>query len=126
MFRLIARSAAAALFALAIHVATAAAQVAPTLPSDTLQGRKLPPEANVPRQVIAPTLPSDTLKAAERLCTEPLGPRPVASTPRLPARTDTLAAGTDTTTTAVTSSPCRMAPAPADSAAGAQKEDAND
>jgi hypothetical protein len=119
MFRLIARSAAAALFVLAAHSATAAAQVAPTLPSDTLQGRKLPPEANVPRQVIAPTLPSDTLKAAERRCTETLAQRPVASTPRLPARTDTIAAASDTT-----AAPCRVAPASTDSAA--QKEDTND
>jgi len=118
MFRLIARSAAAALFVLAAHSATAAAQVAPTLPSDTLQGRKLPPEANVPRQVIAPTLPSDTLKAAERRCTE-LAQRPVASTPRLPARTDTIAAASDTT-----AAPCPVAPASTDSAA--QKEDTND
>ena len=38
-----------------------AAQVAPTLPRDTLGGQKLPPEANVPRGVVAPTLPRDTL-----------------------------------------------------------------
>ena len=41
-----------------------AAQVAPTLPRDTLGGRKLPPEANVPRGVVAPTLPRDTLGGA--------------------------------------------------------------
>ena len=41
-----------------------AAQVAPTLPRDTLGGRKLPPEANVPRGVVAPTLPRDTLAGA--------------------------------------------------------------
>jgi hypothetical protein len=118
MLRLIARSAAGALIALAAHSTAVSAQVAPTLPSDTLQGRKLPPEANVPRQVIAPTLPSDTLKAAERLCTEAMGSRPVASTPRPPAgRSDTLAAATDTT-----DAPCRMAPAPSDSAAPTRKE----
>lgn len=123
MFRLIARSAGALLIALAAHSANAAAQVAPTLPSDTLQGRKLPPEANVPRRVIAPTLPSDTLEAAERLCTEPLGPRPVATTPRRPpAPSDTIAVDT-------TSSPCRVAPAatdtataPADTAAASKEE----
>ncbi|HEU4830388.1 MAG TPA: hypothetical protein VFT04_14435 [Gemmatimonadales bacterium] len=122
MFRLIARTAAMAVIAFAAHSATAAAQVAPTLPSDTLQGRKLPPEANVPRQVIAPTLPSDTLKAAERLCTEPMGPRPVASTPRPPAApADTIAVAADTT-----SIPCRVPPVSPDSAAPAQKEDAHD
>lgn len=122
MVRLFARSATAALIALAAHSAAVSAQVAPTLPSDTLQGRKLPPEANVPRQVIAPTLPSDTLKAAERLCTEAIASRPVASTPRPPAgRSDTLAAPTDTT-----SAPCRMAPATSDSTAPSRKENLND
>jgi hypothetical protein len=116
MFRQIARSAGAALVAVAAHAAAAGAQVAPTLPSDTLQGRKLPPEANVPRQVIAPTLPSDTLKAAERLCTQPTGPRPVATTPRPPAGSDTLAVA-DTT-----SSPCRMPPESTDTAAALKEE----
>jgi hypothetical protein len=45
----------------AVAAAPLAAQVAPTLPRDTLGGRKLPPEANVPRGVVAPTLPRDTL-----------------------------------------------------------------
>jgi hypothetical protein len=45
----------------ALAAAPLAAQVAPTLPRDTLGGRKLPPEANVPRGVVAPTLPRDTL-----------------------------------------------------------------
>lgn len=45
----------------AVVAAPLAAQVAPTLPRDTLGGRKLPPEANVPRGVVAPTLPRDTL-----------------------------------------------------------------
>jgi hypothetical protein len=116
MFRLIARPAGAALVLLAAHAAAAGAQVAPTLPSDTLQGRKLPPEANVPRQVIAPTLPSDTLKAAERLCTPPIGPRPVATTPRPPVAGDTAAAA-DTT-----SSPCRMTPASSDTTAALKEE----
>jgi hypothetical protein len=116
MFRVMARAAGAALIALAAHTGTAGAQVAPTLPSDTLQGRKLPPEANVPRQVIAPTLPSDTLEAAERLCTRPLGPRPVASTPRPPVASDTIAAA-DTT-----SSPCGPAPEPTDTAAALKEE----
>ena len=116
MFRPIARSAGAALVALAAHAAAAGAQVAPTLPSDTLQGRKLPPEANVPRQVIAPTLPSDTLKAAERLCPPPIGPRPVATTPRPPVSGDSVAAA-DTT-----SSPCRTAPAQRDTAKALKEE----
>ena len=95
MPRFLFRSAAAAVFALGVLCASASAQVAPTLPSDTLQGRKLPPEANIPRQVIAPTLPSDTLKAAERLCAESMGATPVASTPRLPAaRSDPAVADT--------------------------------
>ena len=55
----------ALLLALATLVAgPVAAQVAPTLPRDTLGGRKLPPEANVPRGVVAPTLPRDTLGGA--------------------------------------------------------------
>lgn len=116
MFRLIARSAGAVLVMLAAQAAAAGAQVAPTLPSDTLQGRKLPPEANVPRQVIAPTLPSDTLKAAERLCTQPIGPRPVATTPRPPVAADTVEAR-DTT-----SSPCRTAPASIDTTAVLKEE----
>jgi hypothetical protein len=49
------------LLLLAAVAAPLAAQVAPTLPRDTLGGRKLPPEANVPRGVVAPTLPRDTL-----------------------------------------------------------------
>ena len=48
----------------ALTAAPVAAQVAPTLPRDTLGGRKLPPEANVPRGVVAPTLPRDTLGGA--------------------------------------------------------------
>ncbi|HLS46895.1 MAG TPA: hypothetical protein VK012_00120 [Gemmatimonadales bacterium] len=67
-----------------LHASVAAAQVAPTLPSDTLQGRKLPPEANVPRQVIAPTLPSDTLFGSTDPCDPPARPQVVASTPRPP------------------------------------------
>ena len=55
----------ALLLALATLIAgPLAAQVAPTLPRDTLGGRKLPPEANVPRGVVAPTLPRDTLGGA--------------------------------------------------------------
>jgi hypothetical protein len=49
----------------ALVTAPLAAQVAPTLPRDTLGGRKLPPEANVPRGVVAPTLPRDTLGGAQ-------------------------------------------------------------
>ncbi len=122
MLRLIARSAGAALIALAADTAGASAQVAPTLPSDTLQGRKLPPEANVPRQVIAPTLPSDTLEAAERLCTQPMGPRPVASTPRPPVASDTLAPAEKLAVADTTSGPCRVAPGTADSAAVLKEE----
>ena len=122
MFRLIARSASAAAVALAAHAAAAGAQVAPTLPSDTLQGRKLPPEANVPRQVIAPTLPTDTLKAAERLCTQPIGPRPVATTPRPPAAAAETATPTDTLAAADGTSPCGIAPAAGDSAAVSKEE----
>ncbi len=48
----------------ALAATPVAAQVAPTLPRDTLGGRKLPPEANVPRGVVAPTLPRDTLGGA--------------------------------------------------------------
>jgi hypothetical protein len=93
MFRILIRAVPAALLALVLQSGAAAAQVAPTLPSDTLQGRKLPPEANVPRQVIAPTLPSDTLRAAERLCPPELAVRPVPTTPRPPAGArDTVAA----------------------------------
>jgi hypothetical protein len=51
----------------AIVVAPLSAQVAPTLPRDTLGGRKLPPEANVPRGVAAPTLPQDTSGGSPRL-----------------------------------------------------------
>ena len=116
MVRLIARSAGALLVAFAAFSAPLAAQVAPTLPSDTLQGRKLPPEANVPRQVIAPTLPTDTLEAAKPLCTEPLGRRAVATTPRPPASPgDTVAADT-------TSAPCRVSPAKADSVATPEED----
>lgn len=49
----------------AMLAAPLAAQVAPTLPRDTLGGRKLPPEANVPRGIVAPTLPRDTLGGAK-------------------------------------------------------------
>jgi hypothetical protein len=48
----------------ALAAGPVAAQVAPTLPRDTLGGRRLPPEANVPRGVVAPTLPRDTLGGA--------------------------------------------------------------
>ena len=49
------------LLLVALGAAPLPGQVAPTLPRDTLGGRKLPPEANVPRGVVAPTLPRDTL-----------------------------------------------------------------
>ena len=110
------RAAGMAVIALALHAGGLEGQVAPTLPSDTLGGRKLPPEANVPRGVVAPTLPSDTLRAGGVRCPEPLGARIVPSTPRPPeaardtAAPDTAAAG-----------PCPALPdsAPAESAAGA-------
>lgn len=47
-----------------LAAAPAVAQVAPTLPRDTLDGARLAPEANVPRGVVAPTLPRDTLAGA--------------------------------------------------------------
>ncbi|HEX6643299.1 MAG TPA: hypothetical protein VF037_01395 [Gemmatimonadales bacterium] len=95
MLRMLIRAVPAALLALALQAGASAAQVAPTLPSDTLQGRKLPPEANVPRQVIAPTLPSDTLRGAGP-CPAELAVRPVPSTPRPPAAPRDTAAAPDT------------------------------
>lgn len=61
--------------------APAAAQVAPTLPRDTLFGKKLPPEANVPRSAVAPTLPGDTLTGSAPTA-QPMLP-PGDSTPQL-------------------------------------------
>lgn len=61
MAHLYARRIAPALVILAALAAPLAAQVAPTLPRDTLFGRKLPPESSVPRGAVAPTLPRDTL-----------------------------------------------------------------
>ena len=86
----------------------AAAQVAPTLPSDTLGGRRLPAEANVPRTVVAPTLPRDTLAAPVTGGTDSITP-PVPTTPRLPAPSDT--------TPAADSAAARDSVAPRDSAA---------
>ena len=71
----------AALVVLALSAVSAAAQIAPTLPSDTLGGRKLAPEANVPSGIVAPTLPSDTLKAGACLRTDSITARIVQSTP---------------------------------------------
>ena len=71
--------------------AASGTQVAPTLPSDTLAGRRLPPEANVPRGVIAPTLPSDTLATPGDRGRDSSITRPVPSTPRLPAPADSTA-----------------------------------
>jgi len=72
----------AALVALALSAAPMAGQIAPTLPSDTLGGRKLAPEANVPSGIVAPTLPSDTLMAGACLRTDTITARIVQSTPR--------------------------------------------
>lgn len=58
-------------------------QVAPTLPSDTLGGRKLPPESSVPRGIVAPTLPSDTQRAGACLGKDTLVVALVPNTPRL-------------------------------------------
>lgn len=111
-----ARAAGVAAIAIALHTGGLEGQVAPTLPSDTLGGRKLPPEANVPRRVVAPTLPSDTLRAGGVRCPEPLGARIVPSTPRAPeARRDTVSADTAAT------DPCPARPdsVPAERAGGA-------
>lgn len=111
-----ARTAGMAAIAVALNAGGIEGQVAPTLPSDTLGGRKLPPEANVPRGVVALTLPSDTLRAGGVRCPEPLGARIVPSTPRPPeAKRDTVAADTAAT------DPCPAMPdsAPAESAASA-------
>ena len=83
-----------AFVALALSSAPAAAQIAPTLPSDTLGGRKLAPEANVPSGIVAPTLPSDTLQAGACLRKDTLTTRIVQSTPtkqRDPSDTTTVA-----------------------------------
>lgn len=71
-----------ALVVLALAATPAGAQVAPTLPSDTLGGRKLAPEANVPSGIVAPTLPSDTLKAGACLRNDTITARIVQSTPK--------------------------------------------
>ena len=63
--------------------ASLSAQVAPTLPSDTLGGRKLPPESSVPRGIVAPTLPSDTLRAGACLEKDTLVVALAPTTPRL-------------------------------------------
>ena len=87
--------------ALALSAAPAAAQIAPTLPSDTLGGRKLAPEANVPSGIVAPTLPSDTLQAGACLRKDSLTAKIVQSTPtrqRDPSDTTTVTlAAADTT-----------------------------
>ena len=59
------------------------AQVAPTLPSDTLGGKRLPPESSVPRGIVAPTLPSDTLRAGACLEKDTLVVAMAPTTPRL-------------------------------------------
>jgi hypothetical protein len=69
--------------------------VAPTLPSDTLGGRKLPAEANVPRTVVAPTLPRDTLAAPVTGGADSITP-PVPTTPRPAVPQDTMRAADST------------------------------
>ncbi|HET8648622.1 MAG TPA: hypothetical protein VFL95_01160 [Gemmatimonadales bacterium] len=61
--------------------AGAAAQVAPTLPGDTLGGKPLPPGSAVPRTPVAPTLPGDTLTGSAPAPTPIL--QPGDSTPQL-------------------------------------------
>ena len=75
-------AACAVIAALALAAAPAAAQIAPTLPSDTLGGKRLAPEANVPSGIVAPTLPSDTLDAGACLRRDTIAVRIVQSTPR--------------------------------------------
>ena len=70
------------LVCLAFTALPLAGQIAPTLPSDTLGGRKLAPEANVPSGIVAPTLPSDTLMAGACLRSDTITARIVQSTPR--------------------------------------------
>ena len=61
MFRSLLASAAVLMLSAAV-VGSISAQVAPTLPHDTLFGKPLPPEADLPhRGAVAPTLPRDTL-----------------------------------------------------------------
>jgi hypothetical protein len=88
-----------------------AGQVAPTLPRDTLGGRKLPAEANVPRGVVAPTLPRDTLGGARLPPTANVVRSSVPETPSdtLNARSrDSVAAARDTVAdTARTARPAR-------------------
>lgn len=61
--------------------------VAPTLPRDTIGGRSLPPSANVPRAVIAPTLPRDTVAAGAASAPDSVRRDSIA-----PGTTDTAAA----------------------------------
>jgi len=57
----------AVVLALALVLGTTAAleaQIAPTLPQDTLGGKALEPRSSVPAGAVAPTLPRDTVPAA--------------------------------------------------------------
>ncbi len=76
-----------AILVLAACASPLAAQVAPTLPRDTLFGRKLPPESSVPRGVVAPTLPRDTLGGRQLPPTAnvPRGQTPTFPSDSLPA-----------------------------------------
>jgi len=98
LFRRLPRLAAPGMLALLLAGSASAAsgtQVAPTLPSDTLGGRRLPAEANVPRAVVAPTLPRDTLSTPVAGTADSITP-PVPTTPRTPLPADSTTASDST------------------------------